>query len=197
MEVDRDGGALAARILRGHAGGVLCETGRSATPELRELPGGGERVDGTMSDSERAARSGVQLHRTIDVVVVEDDHVARDAIEVALREGRCEVRAFSIADDAIAGIVERAPDVVVCGLREARGISGPDLASAIRADLHTMHIGLVAVSGPLDARWQVLRPFDAFLRRPFDSGLLTDVVRAVGMSTRARARSRTVARRVG
>ena len=129
----------------------------------------------------------------IDVVIVEDDRDLRDTMCELLVGRRMVVRAFAAVPEALDAISERMPDVVVTDLA-LPGRRGDELASTLRMDRTTSHLVLIAVSGAVEPSWEIVRWFDAYLRKPADIGFLGDLVESLRESTRAagdRARRRT------
>jgi CheY-like chemotaxis protein len=118
--------------------------------------------------------------------VVEDDDDARLLVTTVLRDRNCVVRAFADAETALEATTQDAPDVIVTDLR-LRGAAGWTLASALREDPRTRHIVLIAVTGAVAPRREVVAPFDAYLRKPLDLDLLAQMVTQLAAVSRARA----------
>jgi CheY-like chemotaxis protein len=82
------------------------------------------------------------------------------------------------------------PDVVVTDLvlRPHRA-TGWALAEMLRREPRTSHIALIALTGRVDPRMEVVRAFDAYLRKPAEVQLLLDlVVQLTRVSRNARER---------
>jgi CheY-like chemotaxis protein len=99
----------------------------------------------------------------------------------------CVAREAIDAESAFADAMRSPPDVVVTDLRLAWGAAGWALGDALRQEVTTVHVGLVAVTGVVEPEWKVLRSFDAYLRKPLDLDLFVRVVGELGRSVRARA----------
>lgn len=126
--------------------------------------------------------------RSCRVVVVEDDPDGRDLLMTVLRTSGLDARAFDDPETALADIVLDPPDVVVTDLELHAARRGDELALGLRALDATAHIGLIAVSGHVEPEWPVVRPFDAYLRKPIDLQVLVRLVRTIGeVARRAKA----------
>lgn len=149
-----------------------------------------------MTDDRWAKTSGVELRVRESVLLVEDDPESREMLAIVLRESGADVTTLGRADEALAVIAANTPDVVIIDLGLPGTMSGADLALRLRADVATMHIGLVAVSGSLEPQWPGVCPVDAYLRKPIDYELLIDLVATVTDSVRAsRTRSKNATSR--
>jgi CheY-like chemotaxis protein len=138
--------------------------------------------------------SGVQ--KLIDVLVVDDDERDRDALAWLLWEHGCVVRAVATAQAARVASLDGVPDVVVTDLRLERGtVSGWVLASALRWEQRTAHVGLIAVTRSVEPSPDVTSPFDAYLRMPVEVSFLTRLVRQLADVSRAAHRGATDAER--
>jgi len=131
--------------------------------------------------------------KSIDVVVVEDDPDVRRLLETVLTMAELLVRSFDRADTAYDAIHARIPDVVVTDLRLDGGSAGWTLAEALRGDARTSDIALIAVTGTVAPARAVVAPFDAYLTKPVDMGLLRELVTHLAAARRA-ARSQKRAR---
>lgn len=137
----------------------------------------------------RPKRSGV-TEKVIDVIVVEDDHDCRLMLATALTAAECVVLAVAGADAAYEAAQRRVPDVIVTDLHLRDGSAGWTLAQVLRADPRTRDVGLIAVTGLVAPAMEIVAPFDAYLRKPFDLDLIIQLVRqlaAVSREARQRA----------
>jgi two-component system nitrogen regulation response regulator NtrX len=126
--------------------------------------------------------------RAIDVVIVEDDEDARASIAALLVEHRCTVRHFGSAEEALVSSEGKAPDIVIADLDLGVGASGWILAEMLRRSSTTRWVGLIAMTGTVEPRMEVVRPFDAYLRKPVESELLLTLVRQLAQLSRAQSR---------
>jgi putative two-component system response regulator len=123
-----------------------------------------------------AKTSGV-VERPIDLIVVEDDDDCRAMICESLAAHRCVLRSFSGAEEAFASAHEHVPDVVVTDLQLGGQLAtGWTLADMLRRHRPTAHVALIAVTGRVEPRLEVVRAFDAYLRKPVDLELLRNLV---------------------
>jgi CheY-like chemotaxis protein len=121
---------------------------------------------------------------SIDVVLVEDHDDGREMLYELLVRRRMTVRAFASVATALDAVRERVPDVVVTDLAlPERG--GHELAAILRSDAATAHVPLIAVTGVVDPSWNVMRWFDAYLRKPIEVEALRDLVESLYESARA------------
>ena len=123
------------------------------------------------------------------VLVVEDDATAREVLCEALASEGYGVVGADDVERALALIAERAPDVVVSDLHLGAKEGGVDLARRLRAAASTSELGLIAMSGSVEPDWPIVRPFDAYLRKPIDIDTLLHLVERLCAHARARAPS--------
>lgn len=115
-------------------------------------------------------------------VLVIDDYA--DAVEVwalYLRAAGFDVETATDGLRGLEAIRTHAPDVVVMDL-QMPGLSGLDLAHALRGDAATSHIPLIAVTGRTRtaADEPQLAQFDAIVMKPCDPEGLVAEIRRVG-----------------
>lgn len=123
--------------------------------------------------------------KPVDVLVV-DDHADSAAMIAELLEFRgCLARQAADAESALEAVRRRVPDVIVTDLVLGAGAAGWTLAEAVREDARTREVALIAVSGRVEPDWKVVRPFDAYLRKPVDLDVLAKLV--LQLAERARA----------
>jgi CheY-like chemotaxis protein len=133
-----------------------------------------------------ATRGASSVEGGIDVLVVEDQPESALLLETLLTTHGCIVRVVSTAQAALGAAGERRPDVVVTELDLAGGHSGCTLAWALRSQVSTMHVGVVAVSADPDAHGRAAPPVDAYFAKPI--GDLDALVRVVGeLAAKSRA----------
>lgn len=138
--------------------------------------------------SSPSGSSGV-AQRPIDVLVVEDDDDCRAELAALLVANDCVVRAVATAESAHDCALERVPDVVVTDLRLTGSSAGWTLADALRAEPRTRDVALIAVTGVVEPRQAVVTPFDAYLRKPIEVGLLVALVKQLAALGRGRRRA--------
>ncbi len=130
-----------------------------------------------------ALRSGIR-EKSVDVLIVEDDDDARTMMASLLATNGCLVRGVATSDMAYQSAIERVPDVVVTDLLLRGSSAGWTLAEALREEPRTRHVALIAVTGGVEPRRAVVRPFDAYLRKPVETKLLLALVRQLAMISR-------------
>ena len=134
-------------------------------------------------------RSGI-VPKSIDVLLVEDDEDSRAMMVLLFEANDCLVRAAATAHAAHELAIARVPDVVVADLHLRGGSAGWTLAEALRQHPRTQDVALIAVTGEIEPRWQVVSPFDAYLRKPVDTELLLGLVRQLSAVSRSQRRAR-------
>lgn|GEM_PF-3124145 len=120
-----------------------------------------------------------------DVVIVEDDEDHRTMLVNLLAADTHLVRAYASAEDAHAAVLARTPDIVITDL-QLGGVAGWTLAEMLRSDARTRHVALVAVTGAVDPRREVVTHFDAYLPKPIDLDVLLELVRNLASMSRAK-----------
>jgi CheY-like chemotaxis protein len=138
--------------------------------------------------SEAPRKSSGVVEKAVDVLVVEDDHDSRRMLEALFTTHGCLVRAVATSEEAFKSALERLPDVVVADLELPGGSPGWTLAQELRENLRTRNVGLIAVTGRVEPRVEVVTPFDAYLRKPVDVRLLLDLVDELAEMSRAQRR---------
>jgi CheY-like chemotaxis protein len=111
------------------------------------------------------------IDKRLRAVVIDDDSDSRLLLATFLRNAGFGVRDFERADEALHEIRKSGAEVIVTDLQLPES-SGADLARALRCDPNTTHVAIVALTGHVDPDWEVVRHFDAYLRKPFDPTLL-------------------------
>ncbi len=149
-----------------------------------ESPGAGWR---------EAYAGGVPTHVTrrpnrspVHVLLVDDYADALEVWELFLSAAGFSV---STATDGVAGLAkarQTRPDVIVMDL-QMPGLSGGEVAQALRADAATRHIPLIAATGhsrtsPADAR---AAGFDSLIVKPCDPDDLVAEIRRLAAAARA------------
>lgn len=120
-----------------------------------------------------------------DVVIVEDDPDHLELLTNMLSSDAHFVRAYASAEEAHAAVLARPPDIVITDL-QLGGVAGWTLAEMLRGDPRTSHIALVAVTGAVDPRREVVTHFDAYLPKPVDLEVLLGLVRNLASMSRAK-----------
>jgi CheY-like chemotaxis protein len=121
------------------------------------------------------SRSGVLTGMSI--LVVEDNHDARDILRLVLQHHGALVTATSTTREALSVVAAFAPDVVICdmvlGGSDARRVLNGVRTSGVQAPI-------IAVSGQdFDAVALKREGFAAYLRKPIDINALVDTVLSV------------------
>jgi CheY-like chemotaxis protein len=153
-------------------------------------PRSGVHVTAIHLRAKRASASGTQARYEprISVVVVDDDRDLREMLRELLESHGMTARAYASIEAARTAIAESRPDAVLTDL--ALGAEhGRDLARTLRDDPATEAIPVIAISGEVEPTLDVVRYFDAYLRKPLDLGLVPDLVRAVVATRRGGAPS--------
>jgi two-component system nitrogen regulation response regulator NtrX len=129
--------------------------------------------------------------KVVDVVVVEDDDDSRTMLVVLLETNDCMVRSFANAEDAFAASQERVPDVIIADLHLSNGgATGWTLAEMLRREGRTAHVALIAITGQVEPRMEVVRAFDAYVRKPAEANLVVMLVGQLAAVSRAQRRER-------
>jgi CheY-like chemotaxis protein len=114
------------------------------------------------------------------LLVVEDVPPLRDLMMLVLRHNRHVVEAAASAGEALLKLQQSAFDVVVSDLSLGSGMTGWDLARAIR-DVWP-HVRFVLVTGSaegISSEWAAKAGVDAVLAKPYRSADLHDIVAKV------------------
>lgn len=155
--------ALVKILVELHGGQVAARSdgpGRGAELEVR-LP--------LAAAEPPAARPGDGERERLRVLVVEDNEDAAEALRDALEFQGHEVALASRGQKGIELARQLLPDVVLCDLGLPDGVTGFDVARALRADPRTRPLYLVALTGygrPEDKQQCVEAGFDAHLTKP-------------------------------
>lgn len=120
--------------------------------------------------------------------MIDDDCDSRMLLATFLRNAGFGVRDFERADEALREIRESGAEVIVTDLQLPES-SGTELARALRRDPSTTHVAIVALTGQVDPDWEIVRHFDAYLRKPFDPTLLPPLLSTLAAAAEA-ARAR-------
>ncbi|WP_261540267.1 hybrid sensor histidine kinase/response regulator [Burkholderia multivorans] len=111
-----------------------------------------------------------------DILLVEDDADARDALATILRLKRAVVRTASSAEEARLAIRGGVPDLIVCDLTMPEE-TGIDFATTLRRD--GIDIPMIALTGHAreeDMRMATEAGFDAYLTKPIDTAHLVAAI---------------------
>ncbi|UQN72878.1 ATP-binding protein [Burkholderia multivorans] len=111
-----------------------------------------------------------------DILLVEDDADARDALATILRLKRAVVRTASSAEEARLAIRGGVPDLIVCDLTMPEE-TGIDFATTLRRD--GVDIPMIALTGHAreeDMRMATEAGFDAYLTKPIDTAHLVAAI---------------------
>lgn len=122
----------------------------------------------------------------LDLLLIEDNTDAADLLQMLLEMQGHDVRVAATGDRGLELARERVPDVIICDLG-LPGISGYDVARAVRADEALAHVPLVALTGygHDEARRQSSEAgFDEHLVKPVEvDALLQTLERLLAVST--------------
>jgi two-component system CheB/CheR fusion protein len=166
--------ALVKWLVELHGGSVAANSegrGRGSSFVVR-LPASAPPVRSRAAFSGRA-QTGARL------LVIEDDPDAAEMLRQLLELAGHEVDVAGTGPEGIALARKVTPDVVLCDLGLPDGMSGFDVARALRSDPATKCSGLVALSGygrPEDKAEGVDAGFDAHLTKPVDLDALGKVI---------------------
>lgn len=163
------------------------ELGRRGTIEAHsDGPGTGAefevRLPLTSAPATRRPSRRGEPSPTRRVLLVEDTADAAQILRDLLELSGHEVTVAATGDEALARLHDRGADVVLCDLG-LPGMSGHEVARAIRRDPALRGIALVAVTGygqPEDRERTAASGFDAHLTKPVDLESLDAVLARVG-----------------
>lgn len=166
--------ALVRGLVELHGGTVRAHSegkGRGATFEVR-LP-----VQRATRDT--ASDEGASEPRARRILIVEDNEDAAAMLRMVLELAGHEVHTVPSGVEGIAWARERRPDFVLCDIGLPGGVSGFDVAKALRSDPRTRPLRLVAISG-YGRREDEVRSleagFDAHLTKPVDTEALRKIL---------------------
>ncbi len=201
--VERDARGVAVRIV-----GVCANISAQKRTEqaLREVDHGGTveaRSDGPGTGAELTVRMPLDVTPAADgpppatergpslhIVAVEDDEDAAMILGEVLGFVGHRAEVARNGPDALELVRRLRPDLVLCDIG-LPGMSGYDVARAIRADPDVRHIPLVALTGyasPPDVQRAVEAGFDCHLAKPIQPEELSLVLTRVARSAAARRR---------
>jgi CheY-like chemotaxis protein len=115
------------------------------------------------------------------VLIVDDYTDARDVWAIYLKGCGYDVATSADGVEALAAVRTVHPDVVVMDL-QMPGLSGIEVAAALRADENTCHIPLIAVTGRTRTSLEDAKEagFDSLLMKPCEPDLLVAEIRRLG-----------------
>jgi CheY-like chemotaxis protein len=173
--------ARAARAGGGRACGV---SERSAEAPAARLvrPGGAQRAAGAHGNRGRGYTGVAQLQPderdwSMRVLLIEDDEQVRTFLSDTLIDEGFDVDSLANAEDALVLLgAGQVPDVLVTDIHLGPGLDGIDLADVAR--VKHPDVGVVFISGEsCGTRGHCLGAHERFLRKPFSSSSLTEVIR--------------------
>jgi DNA-binding response OmpR family regulator len=111
------------------------------------------------------------------VLLIEDDEQVRTFLSDALTDEGFDVDSLANAEDALVLLgAGQVPDVLVTDIHLGPGLDGIDLADVAR--VKHPDVGVVFISGEsCGAQGHRLGVHERFLRKPFSSSSLTEVIR--------------------
>jgi PAS domain S-box-containing protein len=178
--------ALVRQVVTMHGGRVTARSGGAGTGTefIVSLPVSSEEVAGDEKPSESAPRA----ETTMRVLVVDDQHDLADCIALLVQAIGHRAEALYDGAEALAACRADRPDLMLVDIGMP-GMTGYELARAVRADPELSEIRLVALTGYglEEDRARVLAAgFDLHLTKPVGDTTLRDVLDALAP---ARARS--------
>ena len=125
----------------------------------------------------------MNLSKTLDVWIVDDDASIRWVLERALRQAGMHATAYEDADAVLAALRRGEPDVLVTDIRMP-GKSGLDLLEAIRARRPRLPVIVMTAHSDLDSAVAAYQggAFE-YLPKPFDIDQAVDLVRRAASQT--------------
>ncbi len=177
--------ALAKGLVELHAGHIEAHSageGKGAMFEVR-LPLSG----GSLSPDKGPAASVTPLR----ILVIEDNRDSGSMMKELLELSGHDVTIRTHGVDGIQAALQRLPDAILCDLGLPEGMTGFDVARAIRMRPETRHLPLIAVSGygrPEDKRLSLEAGFDLHLTKPVDVDELEQALSELRASRVADAR---------
>ncbi|WP_154767662.1 response regulator transcription factor [Nakamurella alba] len=117
----------------------------------------------------------------MELLVVEDDPIARELLELVLSSRGHSVRAATDGTAALRSARERRPDGVITDLRLPGDVDGRELVRRLREDPVLAGVVVVVLTGQVDAAGVVaVTGADVALAKPFDIPELVEVVERLG-----------------
>ncbi len=179
---ERSGGGLGLGLAIVH--GLVAMHG-GAIDVHSEGPGKGTELMVTLPEGAPGAanerRRGWSLPGTRRFLVVDDNQDMADVLVRLLRIAGQEAQAAYSAREALDAARAQAPDVVLCDIGLPDGMTGHDVARALRSEPDTRAALLVALTGygtAEDREEAVAAGFDAHLTKPVDLAAIEAVVAA-------------------
>jgi CheY-like chemotaxis protein len=109
------------------------------------------------------------------VVVVDDDPDSSELVARLLERHACRTITFVEGRDAVLYAMHHPFDVAIVDLQMS-GMDGASVAHTMRKFGASKHAALIALSGVVDPHWEVVRHFDAYLRKPVEPRRLAELV---------------------
>jgi CheY-like chemotaxis protein len=116
--------------------------------------------------------------RPLTVLVVEDHDDSRDMLVEALEHAGLRAIPCMSAHEAMERVAMQRPDAIITDLALA-GEQGAVLAAELRARAETRDLPIVAVTGRVEPTLEVVKHFDAYLRKPVDVSTLPSLVKTL------------------
>jgi CheY-like chemotaxis protein len=119
------------------------------------------------------------------VLVIDDDADSCEIVCALLEGDECRTIAFAEGRDAVLYAMHNPVDVAIVDLHLG-SMGGTAVARALRALGCAKKVALVALSGTIDPHWEIVRHFDAYLRKPVDATMLPALVVSLAAAARCR-----------
>ncbi len=116
------------------------------------------------------------------ILLVDDDVKVLLALKKRLEHEGYRVITATSGEDALERMVDAAVDVVSLDVNMPGGLSGLDVAAALRADPHTANVPIIFVTGSADEEFKQRCTAVGgryFLAKPFDSDLLCQMLKGI------------------
>jgi CheY-like chemotaxis protein len=114
------------------------------------------------------------------ILIIDDDAPSRLLATATLEDGGYEVETTGSAEEALALIAQRSPDLILMDI-QLPGMDGLELTRRLKSDSATSHIPVVALTAhtmPLHERAALAAGCAAFLAKPVSPAVLSAEVSA-------------------
>ncbi|NBC31241.1 MAG: response regulator [Alphaproteobacteria bacterium] len=125
------------------------------------------------------------------IALVDDDRNILTSVSMALEAEGFEVRTYADGDEALRGMSQRPPDVVVLDIKMPR-LDGMETLARLRQNSAVPVIFLTSKEDEVDELLGLRMGADDYIRKPFSQRLLIERIRAVLRRTQATEQPATV-----